>query len=63
MTSVRNSGNSHEPEPQPERLSLRWAVIIAVAAVAAVAVSAAGGLPAAIGTFLAVAGGMHIMVA
>ncbi|MEV6507032.1 hypothetical protein AB0M61_13000 [Streptomyces sp. NPDC051642] len=60
MSSVRNTRNSHEPEP--ERLPLRWAVIIAVAAVAAVAVATAGGLPAAIGTFLAVAGGMHLMV-
>jgi hypothetical protein len=37
-------------------------VIIAVAAVAAVAVATAGGLPAAIGTFLAVTGGMHVIV-
>ncbi|MFF3245184.1 hypothetical protein ACFYWY_15970 [Streptomyces sp. NPDC002870] len=62
MPSVRNSRNSHEPERQPERLPLRWAVIIAVAAVAAVAVATAGGLPAAIGTFLTVAGGMHVIV-
>ncbi|MGW6206282.1 hypothetical protein ACWF9B_21895 [Streptomyces sp. NPDC055089] len=58
--SVRNSRNSHDP--QPERLPLRWAVIIAAAAMAAVTVAAAGGLPAAIGAFLAVAGGMHVIV-
>ncbi|MGW4673441.1 hypothetical protein [Streptomyces sp. NPDC004324] len=60
MTSVRNTDSSHDPEP--ERLPLRWAVIIAVAAVAAIAVVPAGGLPVAIGTFLAVAGGLHVMV-
>ncbi|MEU9310052.1 hypothetical protein [Streptomyces sp. NPDC048256] len=61
MSSVRNSDNSHEPEP--ERLPLRWAVIIAAAAAAAaVVVATGGGLTAAIGTFFAVAGAMHLMV-
>ncbi|MFQ3559561.1 hypothetical protein QZN11_22550 [Streptomyces gramineus] len=61
--SVRIRSRSDEPEQQPERLPLRWTVIIAVAAAAAVPAATVGGLPAAIGTFIAVAGALHVMVA
>lgn len=61
MASVRSRSESNEP--QPERLSLRWTVIIAVAAAASIPAVAVGGIPGAIGAFLLVAGALHAMVA
>lgn len=63
LSSVRSRSRSNEVERQPERLPLRWAVIMAVAGAASVPAAAVGGLPAAIGTFIMVAGALHVMIA
>jgi hypothetical protein len=63
LTSVRKTSSKGEPDQQPPRLPLRWALIIGTAAAVATGAAAAeGGVVAAIVVFFAAAALLHAML-
>ncbi|MFI2620545.1 hypothetical protein [Streptomyces sp. NPDC018584] len=62
MTNVRRSTPSNTPG-SPERLPLRWGVILTAAALAAAVAFIAGGPLAALGTAWMVVGTLHAVMA
>ncbi len=64
--SFRHKGRESERAQNPkesDRLPLRWAVILLTSSIASIAVASVVGLPAAIGTWVAVAIALDRMLA
>ena len=63
FTRVRRKNQSPAPVGGPERLPLRWGLIVITAAAAGAAVFPVGGPLAAVGTVCLVAGTLHSVLA
>jgi hypothetical protein len=61
--STAGEGSGSSDDDDKRRLPLRWAIIILASSLAAVAVAPFGGPPLAIGTWIAVAVGLHQVLA